>query len=84
MSYFEMAQAAKSMDEETRAAMALCLLRIYEADRTQNNGLVTGEANLCAAFATEARHVLTAAGVLKEDPHADNKGFDVSLLSRFD
>lgn len=66
-SYHEMAQAARTADEDTRASMALLLLRIYEADRTQNNGMVTGEANLCGAFASEAKHLLTQAGVLKKD-----------------
>lgn len=65
--YFEMAQAARTMSAENRARMALCLLRIYEADRTQNNGLVTGEANLCSAFAAEARYLLSQAGVLTGD-----------------
>lgn len=68
MSYREMAQAACVADEDTRVAMAYILLRIYEADRTQNNGLVTGEANLCRAFSEEAKHVLTQAGVFaKQD-----------------
>jgi hypothetical protein len=66
MTYHEMAQAARSMDEDTRAQIALLLLRIYEADRTQNNGLVTGEANLCRAFASEAKYLLTQAGVLEQ------------------
>lgn len=64
MTYHEMAQAARTMGEDTRAAMALCLLRIYEADRTGNNGLVTGEAVLCRAFASEAEHLLREAGVV--------------------
>lgn len=65
MTYHDMAQAARNMDADTRAQMALLLLRIYEADRTQNNGLVTGEAVICGAFASEAKHLLTHAGVLK-------------------
>ena len=64
MTYHEMAQAARKADEDTRAAMALLLLRIYEADRTRNNGMVMGEAVICAGFASEAKYLLTQAGVL--------------------
>jgi hypothetical protein len=63
--YHEAAQAARTMDEDTRADMALILLRIYEAHRTNNCGLVNGEAELCGAFAVEAKRVLTQAGVLE-------------------
>lgn len=64
MTYHDMAQAARTMNEDQRANMALLLLRIYEADRTGNCGFVTGEAVICNAFAMEAKHVLTEAGVL--------------------
>ena len=65
MTYNEMAQAARTADEDARAAMAFILLRIYEADRTGNNGLVTGEAMLCRAFSSEARQALINAGVIR-------------------
>lgn len=60
--YREMAMEA---NPTCAGALAYCLLRIYEADRTQNNGVVMGEASLCHAFAREAEHVLREAGVLK-------------------
>lgn len=62
--YFDMAQAARNMNEETRVRMAHCLLRIYEADRTRNNGMVNGEALLCLSFAEEAAFLLREAGVI--------------------
>lgn len=61
MTYSEMANRAKP---EAAALMAHVLLRIYEADRTKNCGLVNGEAVLSPSFAFEAKHVLTEAGVL--------------------
>lgn len=64
MTYQEMAQAARTMDADTAAAMALALLRIYEADRTQNCGVVMGEAVLCGSFRAAAKDALTRAGVL--------------------
>lgn len=61
MNYTEM---AKQASPESVEKLASILLRIYEADRTQNCGAVNGEAVLCHAFAVEARQVLTDAGVL--------------------
>lgn len=61
MTYQEMAQQARP---ESASAMAHVLLRIYEADRTQNCGAVNGEAVLSSSFATEAKLALREAGVL--------------------
>lgn len=64
MTYKEMAEKAKTCDSAARAEMAHVLLRIYEADRTKNIGLVNGEAILSQSFASEAKAALKHAGVL--------------------
>lgn len=61
MTYDEMAKRA---NPESASQLAPVLLRIYEADRTDNNGAVNGEAVLCGSFKDWAKHVLTVAGVL--------------------
>lgn len=38
------------------------LRRIYNADRSKNNGMFGGEAVICPAFAVQALHALTEAG----------------------
>ena len=64
MTYHDMAQAARTMTARQRVQMAYALLRIYEADRTRNCGVVNGEADLCRAFSAEAKHILTETGVI--------------------
>lgn len=61
MTYAEMSQKAKP---ESASKLAHVLLRIYEADRTENCGMVCGEAVLSHSFSEEARDALEAAGVL--------------------
>ena len=65
--YREMADKALKAKPEVVAVLAYTLLRIYEADRTKNNGLVTGEAVLCKAFSSEAKWALETAGVLEKE-----------------
>jgi len=61
MTYDEMAKRASP---ESAPELAAILLRIYEADRTENCGLVNGEAMLCKSFRMFAQLALTNAGVL--------------------
>lgn len=61
MTYREMADKATP---EAAAQLAHVLLRIYEADRTGNCGLVNGEALLSRSFVAEAKAALRDAGVL--------------------
>jgi len=58
--YLEMAKQAKP---EAAAELAYVLLRIYEAHRSKNNGLVNGEAVLSRSFELEALNALRLAGV---------------------
>ena len=64
MMYTDMAQRA---DPAKAHLLADVLLRIYEADRTNNNGFVTGEATLSLYFKHWAKHVLTDSGVLDKE-----------------